>query len=331
MPPRGPGPTRYRIRSGLCGASVLAAALLVPEAISAQPNPQAILLEKLDAKLTALVDDFEGIAGVQAVDLTTGDVFAVHADFVFPQASAIKIPLLFELFRRESESPGFIDQRRGITDAVRTGGSGVLRHLSDGGTEMSLDDLAVFMIVYSDNTATNLLIDAVGIDAVNALMDDLGAPRTRLQRKMIQPAASARGDENLSTPAEAAGLMVRLASCDLPLSAEACTRVKEILMIAKGGPFRDPVPSSVPMAWKPGAVDGVATAWGIVALDDRPYALAVMTSWGRDGGELVRQVQDAVYGHFSRLDRSTEYGVRVPRGVLPLRGGGSPAPDQPDG
>lgn len=301
--------------------AVLLGVLAAP-ALHAQPAHRAILAEKLDAELTRLVDDFEGVAGVQAIDLVTGEVFAVDADLVFPQASAIKIPLLIELFRRESETPGFVGERRTIDDDVRTGGSGVLRHLSDGGTEMSLEDLAVFMIVYSDNTATNLLIDAVGMDAVNALMDELGAPNTRLQRKMIRPEASVRGDENLSTPAEAATLMARLAACDLPLSAAACDRVKSILAIEKGGPFRDPVPTSVPMAWKPGGVEGVATAWGIVGLADRPYVLAVMSSYGHEGAALVRAVQTAVYDHFSRLDRSTEYGVRVPLRVLPNRGGG---------
>ncbi len=320
------GSTRRLATLVLAAASLAAAAL--PGPLAAQDTHRAILVDKLDAELARLAQAFHGVAGLQAVDLVSGETFSVDADLVFPQGSAIKIPLLLELFRRETESPGFLAQRRAITDAVRTGGSGVLQHLGDGGTEMSLEDLAVFMIVYSDNTATNLLVDAVGMDAVNAFMAELGAPRTLFQRKMIRPDASVRGEENLSTPAEAAALMVRIAGCDLPLSAPACARVKEILTLPKGGAFRDPVPSSVPVAWKPGGVEGVATAWGIVGLPDRPYVLTVMTNYGGDGDALIRAVQSAVYDYFSRLDRSTDYGVRVPLRVLPesrrqRSGGGS--------
>ena len=80
-----------------------------------------------------------------------------------------------------------------MTDEVRTGGSGVLLHLTNGGTSLSLEDYAIYMIVYSDNTGTNVLIDEMGMDEVNALSASLGAEHTLLQRKMIQPEESARG------------------------------------------------------------------------------------------------------------------------------------------
>jgi beta-lactamase class A len=63
------------------------------------------------------------------------------------------------------------------------------------------------MIVLSDNTAANMLIEIVGMENVNRTMTSLGLKQTRLQRKMLDTAASARGEENLSTPAEAARLM----------------------------------------------------------------------------------------------------------------------------
>ena len=105
-----------------------------------------------------------------------------------------------------------------MNNDVRTGGSGVLHHLSDGGSALSLEDYAIYMIVYSDNTATNVLIDELGMEAINALSMSLGASNTKLQRKMIQPEESVRGNENLSTPLDAARIMERIASCDLPMS-----------------------------------------------------------------------------------------------------------------
>ena len=85
------------------------------------------------------------------------------------------------------------------------------------------------MVTASDNTATNVLIDELGMDRINALSASLGATHTLLQRKMIQPEESARGNENISTPRDAALIMEKIARCDLPMSEASCHRVREIL------------------------------------------------------------------------------------------------------
>ena len=318
-PPRpagAPGLRLPRLRGAvhrfLASAGVAAAILALPLATAAQQEHLAILQEKFQRSLEDLVWEFDGVAGVHVVDLTTGERFTVDDDLVFPQASAIKIPILLELFRRAEEDPAILRKRVPFTDQVRTGGSGVLRHFTDGGSAIALEDYAVVMIVYSDNTATNVLIDELGMEAVNRLMEELGAPRTRLQRKMIRPEESARGNENLSTPRDAARIMERIAACDLPMSAGACARVRQILEIPKGGPVRRPVPATVPIAFKPGGITGVATVWALVGLPDRPYVLTVMSNYGGDGSALVEAVSRRAYRYFSRLAGATGYGTRVP-------------------
>lgn len=199
-----------------------------------------------------------------------------------------------------------------MTDAVRTGGSGVLQYLTDGGSALSLEDYAVYMILYSDNTATNVLIDALGMDAINRLSASLGARHTLLQRRMIRPEQSARGNENLSTPKDAATIMEKIAACNLPMSGSACHRVREILELYKEGPIRAPVPEEVPIAFKPGGITGVSTVWGIVDLPDRPYVIVVMSNYGGNGGAVVEAVSRLAYDYFSRLSGITEYGTRVP-------------------
>ncbi|NIP60670.1 MAG: hypothetical protein GWM92_19875 [Gemmatimonadetes bacterium] len=299
----------------------------LPTAAAAQPadNPRLqVLQEKFRTRLARLAREFEGVAGIQATDLVTGERFGVHEDLVFPQGSAIKIPVLLELFRRADDDPRLLARRRRITAADQVGGSGVLKDLTDGGTELTLEDLAVLMITESDNTATNLLIDEVGMGPVNRLMDGLGASSTRLRRKMIRPEASARGDENVSTPAEAAGLMARIHRCDLPMAEEGCRRARGILEIPKGGPVRRPIPAEVPVAFKPGGIEGVSTVWALVGLPDRPYVLTVMTTYGGPGGELVERASEAAWEYFRRLSRSTGYGTRVPLEVI--RGGTRPPP-----
>jgi beta-lactamase class A len=321
----GGGPLRWAavVRGLAASAVAVVLALATAGPLRAQAEHLEILRGKLQAELERIVDDYEGVAGIHVVDLTNGDRFAVRDDFVFPQASAIKVPILLELFRRAEEDPSILTRRVEMTDEVRTAGSGVLQVLTDGGSALSLEDYAIYMIVHSDNTATNVLIDELGMDAVNELSASLGATHTLLQRKMIRPEESARGNENLSTPRDAALIMERIASCDLPMSRSSCERVREILELYKGGPIRTPIPRSVPVAFKPGGITGVSTVWGLVGVPDRPYVLSVMSNYGGNGGAVVEAASAATYDYFSRLSGVTEYGTRVPVDVKRRVGGGN--------
>jgi beta-lactamase class A len=289
--------------------------------VSAQAEHLSIIREKLQADFEGIVDTYEGVAGIHVLDLTTGDRFSVQDDLLFPQASAIKIPILIELFRRAESEPDLLRKRIELTDEVRTAGSGVLQVLTDGGSALALEDYAIYMVVHSDNTATNVLIDELGMDAINALSESLGATQTLLQRKMIRPEESARGNENLSTPRDAALIMEKIATCDLPMSEASCQRVREILEIYKGGPIRTPVPASIPIAFKPGGITGVSTVWGLVDVPDRPYVISVMSNYGGNGGAVVEAASAAAFDYFSRLSGITDYGTRVPLDVKRRIGG----------
>lgn len=302
----------------------LVAAAFVPAPASAQEDHLQMLRDKFQQELESIAWDFDGVAGIHVVDLTNGDEFDVDGDLVFPQASAIKIPILLELFRRAESEPALLRKRVVMDDGVRTAGSGVLQLLTDGGSTLSLEDYAIYMVVFSDNTATNVLIDELGMDAINRMSASLGAPATKLQRKMIREEESARGNENLSTPQDAALIMQKLASCDLPMSAAACRRVRDILEIYKAGPVRTPVPRSIPIAFKPGGITGVATVWALVDMPDRPYVLTVMSNYGGAGDAVVEAASAAAYRYFSKLSGVTPYGTRVSPEVKRRVGGGGP-------
>src|SRR5207244_3610910 len=126
----------------------------------------------------------------------------VNAAIVFPQASSIKITVLMELLRQAQAGRLKLDDRVAIKQVQMVGGSGVLQFFGDASSAISLRDLAVLMIVLSDNTATNILIDQVRMANVNDTLAHLGLAQTRLQRRMIDTAAQRAGRENLSTPRE---------------------------------------------------------------------------------------------------------------------------------
>lgn len=290
-----------------------------PSMLRAQPAQRAILAEKMRSELRRIADETHGVVGAQVLDLATGDRVGVNDTLTFPQGSTIKVPLLIELYHQAAAGRLDLATRVPVRAADRTGGDGLLQHLGDGTSQLSLGDLAVFMITVSDNTATNMLIDRVGMDQVNATLRELGVPQVRMQRKMIRPKDSAAGNENIATPAAAATIMARIARCELPIPKDRCGELRRLLEIPKGGPIEASVPEGVRVAWKPGEIEGVNTMWGLVDLPGRPYVVVGMVNYS-DADEAMRalrRIADAAYGYFHVLARSTPYGARVPLDVLP--------------
>jgi beta-lactamase class A len=284
----------------------------------AKASLQDDVRRKFEMELARINDDFEGVFGAQFVDLTTGEKISLNADYVIPTASAIKVAVLVELFRQADAKPGFLKQQRPFLPAA-AGGGGMARLISPE-SSLSLEDIAKLMINLSENNATNILIDELGMQNVNALIGTLGLTKMKLQRRMLERDKQARGEDNISSPADAATLMTKIAKCDLPISKASCDRVRQILEIPQPDhPGKDPhIPNNVPIAFKWGGNTGVSTAWAIVDLPGRPYVFAIMTSYGSDNAPAVRAASAAGFGYFSLLAGANPYGGRVT--VEPTRG-----------
>jgi beta-lactamase class A len=278
----------------------------------AQTENMKIVREKTEARLREIVASARGAMGLVAVDLVSGERLAINENLTFPQGSAIKIPILMEVYKQAHEGRFRLTDRRRIEKAQMVGGSGILKEFGDGTSELSIYDLCVLMIVVSDNTATNLLLDLVGMENINRTMASLGLAQTRVRRKMIDPAASARGEENLSTPAEAARLMEILYRGEF-IAREVCEQILAILKKPKRTAVRAGVPEDVPIASKPGSIPGVSTEWAIVYLAERPYVLVIMENYGmgEDASTAFRDISRTVYDYFWRLGRATRYGTYV--------------------
>lgn len=284
-------------------------------AFAQQHSPQNLLLSDLNAKLArdlnAEAASYDGMMGIFVKDLTSGQVFEVNADTVFPQASSIKIPLLIELMRQAQSGKLNLSERIEIHHAGLVGGSGVLQFLFDGGSAISLHDLAVLMVVLSDNSATNLLIDRVGMDNVNIMLDGLGLRQTRLARKMIDIAAERADRENHSTPREM-GTLVEMLNAGKLLDPSHTRMALEILEYPKDSPIRAGVPEGVTVAEKPGSLSGAQCDTGIVFLEGRPYVISVMTTYNTfDGNSAITAVSRRVFSYFDRVAHANSYGVRV--------------------
>ena len=135
------------------------------------------------ARLDAIAAETSGDFGFYARDLHTGRTLAHRAGDSFPTASLIKVAILAELERQVVDGTLSMTQPRELRDEDKVGGSSLLRHMSAGIT-LPLRDWAFLMMQVSDNTATNVLIDLVGIERVNATMDREGFPSIRLHHKI---------------------------------------------------------------------------------------------------------------------------------------------------
>ena len=277
----------------------------------------ALLWSQLQDRVRDGLADCPGVAGFCLQDLATRDTMGWHEQEVFPVASTIKIPILVTLLARAEKGELDLQERIDITPEVLVPGSGVLTYL-EGPLELSVLDVAQLMIMVSDNTATNLCIDWAGMDAINELMESLGLSQTRIRRKMQDHASVARNEENVSTPADAVGLMRALYE-SRPSSAVA-EQALAILKKPNRGPIERAMESDVAVSNKPGGMERVRCDAGIVWLQRHPYALALMSKFGmehpyRQENRLVAAVQ-LIHEYMVAIDRSSALGQGIPASLL---------------
>ncbi|MEZ5286023.1 MAG: serine hydrolase [Vicinamibacterales bacterium] len=292
----------------LLGLLLLSPAMAGGQAPPADGPLQEALARNLDAALARVAASVDGVVGYVVTDLTTQKAVAAHLEHEpFPTASAIKLSILYEMLRQAEAGAIQLDTPTPVDRTRLVGGSGVLQHL--GTPSLSLRDHATLMIAVSDNSSTNVVITAVGMERVNARMDALGLRDIRLRRLMMDAEAVARGDENVASPASLARMAELLWKGDglRPESREAALGMLKLV----SGSIRAAVPGTVPVFSKTGSLSGVRSEAAVVAVDGRPFSIAVMTTYlARDdeGSRAIREMASAAYGYFDRLSRGGAYG-----------------------
>jgi beta-lactamase class A len=254
--------------------------------------------------------------GVAIQDLTTGDHYLLHEDEVFAQASSIKITVLANLYLQAEQGKLKLTDLYTVQSSDLVADSDIMNGLTPGVTRVTLRDLATMMVAVSDNSATNVLIDRVGMQNVNAMLDSLNLPHTRLRRKMMDLQAAKEGRENISTPHEMMTLLDAVYHGKL-LNKDSTADFFKMLSTNKNSWIPRDLPADLKIADKPGALEAVRNDSGIVFVEGRPYVICVMTSFlrnERDGEEAISQVSLETWRMFDRLSRATEYGRVVSPG-----------------
>ncbi len=244
----------------------------------------------LDARIKTAIADFKGQVWIHAKNLDSGASYSFKGDERTRTASTIKLPIMVAAFGLVADGKLKWTDELNVTEAKKVAGAGILFEFHDG-LKITLRDAVHLMITISDNTATNLVLDAVTADEVNARMDALGFKNLRLMRKIggggeskfFSDPINKRADGTtygigMSTPQEMVALLERLERGEI-VSPEAST---EMIAILKRQQFHDGAGrhlKGVTIANKTGALDALRSDVGILYTSRGRIAYALTTDY----------------------------------------------------
>lgn len=266
--------------SGMMRAIVACFALtwagLATRGAATSPLPAAIE-DQIKAKLRG----FAGTVSLHAQNLDTGAVYSIDGDRAVRTASTIKVAVMIEAFAQVNAGTLHWNEPLTLTRESRTAGSGILPAFGDGLT-FTLRDAVNLMMMVSDNTATNLVIDRVTADAVNARLSSLGLTVTRLMRRIGAGGESAEGklpeNQKFGTGRSSAREMVRLMELlerGQVVSPTASREMLNLMRREQGGQGIWREWWKLPKATKAGALDRLRSNVGILYHPKGKIALAI--------------------------------------------------------
>jgi beta-lactamase class A len=261
-------------------------------------------IERIDNQVKNLVNAFKGKVSLFAKNLDTGETYALNADERVRTASTIKIAVMIEAYARVAAGKLKWTDELILTKEKKVGGSGILNELSDN-LHLTLRDAVNLMMILSDNTATNLVLDVLTTDAVNARMESLGIKNIKIMRKVFSGGESAAGKDpenkkyglGMATPREMVLVMEKLERGEVISPAAS----KEMIELMKREQGRNAIGRSlweVPVASKYGALDRLRSSVAILYTKQGKIALAISCD---DMPEIMWSVDNPAYLLMSRL------------------------------
>src|SRR6266576_4292487 len=279
---------------------------------SSSPARHSARVDSLDDRVKAAIAPFKGKVSLFAKNLDTGETYALNADDRVRTASTIKIAVMVEAFARVAEGKSKWTDELVLTKEKKVSGSGILQELSVG-LHITLRDGVNLMMLVSDNTATNLVLDVLTTDAVNARMEALGFKQIKILRKVGSGGDSMAGKEadnkkfglGFATPREMVMLMEKLERVEVV----SVVASKEMIELMKREQGRFAIGRSlwdVPMASKYGALDRLRSAVGIIYSKGGRIAMAISCD---DMPEVKWSVDNPAYLLMSDLSNTVTTGL----------------------
>ena len=243
-------------------------------------------------RLVELLNPPTGVVALAARHLESGRTWRHNEHVVMPSASLIKLPILATFW--EAVEAGRVAPNERVTlaaEALRVEGTGVLKALSPG-LQPTWSDLATLMITVSDNVATNLIIDRLGMETIQAWIDKAGLAETRIERRMMDRAAMSAGRGNWTSAADMDALLSAIAAGTC-VSGGASREMRRVLGAQQ---IQDRLPrrldESVRVANKTGNFADVIHDAGIVTWPGGALVIAVFTRGIRSAWRAMDTIAD---------------------------------------
>ncbi|HTP31794.1 MAG TPA: serine hydrolase [Candidatus Acidoferrales bacterium] len=256
-------------------------AVIIPAALSAQP---------LQDSLRARIGDFQGTVTLYAKNLDTGTAAGIREADPVRTASTIKLPILCAVFDQVARGQARWDEKLTVTASAKVSGSGVLGTEFSDGVQLPLSDVAHLMIVLSDNTATNMILDRFTADGVNQYLDRIGIAATRSLRKVRGDGVQLKAPEGwsaagklpenqkygigVSTPRDMVAILEKLNRGEI-VSPEASKEILAILRRCQDGTGVRRHLAGMTIANKTGALDALRSEVALVESPGGRIAMAI--------------------------------------------------------
>ena len=277
------------------GALGVAAAAMAPVRLGAQ---------SLEDRIDDILARGSGTFGVFARTMAPGPaLYAVNAYESFPCASTIKVLVMTTAFYADERKPGVLAERIRFDRSQLIGGSDDMQNVPDG-TSLTVGDLIRPMIMVSDNTAANMLIEHFGVDFINEVGGEAGMLNTRLARPFIDVPWRVQDEPNVTTAYDMGTLLYQIEygareAAKTIVTPAHCRRMIALMLHQQD---RDKIPAGlpgVPVADKDGEIDGSRNDAGIVEpFGDSPFILSIYTKNVDDYDgclETIRSIARATY------------------------------------
>jgi beta-lactamase class A len=267
-------------------------------------------MKQLISDIQDLVDKTEGTWGIHLEDLDKNETWSLNENEPFFAASIIKVPIMAAVFSAYEHGMFTLSDTIVLKREDLVGGSGVLQHLTPG-ISLTVYDYMTLMIIQSDNTATNVLIDLVEVENIQKTMEEIGMKNSSFYNKLMTVPVKTKG-RNIITASDIATLLKKLTMGSI-VSYYACEQMIDIL---KRQQFRDCLPDRFPepssdiiganveweLANKTGWVTGIRHDIGVLYIGQRTMNVVVLSKDvdDREAKQVIAQIGEYIYRYLKK-------------------------------
>lgn len=266
------------------------------------PNPREVQWETMTAELGKMAERYPGRVAIYLKDLRSGRTWTHHPDDLFPSASLIKVPVMIAAFYKIRDGHLALDERMAITRRNRVGGSGSLKWRPDG-TQLTVRELLVHMINESDNTATKMILDRVGIGYVQQQFPRMGLLYTGIYEEGMSIKGGRVMHENYTTAREMTALMDKI------YTGQAVDKVSSEVMLEilkKPKAVASRLAKGMPVGWeiahKTGLLRQACHDSAIFLTPNGDYAITVLTGQNRaysTAKDFITKIAKVTFKHYA--------------------------------